>query len=247
MSINSAYGGFRNRNRKRFSSYGELETSGGVTNHLIWPNGPDLNVPDQTTGVQMTFESTSANDDKDAGTGARGIEIHYLDVNLNQREELILLEGITPVLTTATDIRFINEMHIQTYGSLKQTAGVVTAKNAGITFGHIAANKIRNSSSARMVPKDYHLRISAMYGGSVSGTSAAKAIVRFFATVLEGHDHTEAGLMIPYAAVGSQDTSLSINSIPTFPFGEGLIVGFQCDTDKAAIITAGFFGELERI
>jgi len=246
MSLSGAYGGYRGPNATQFSSYGELDVAGAVTNHLVWPDGPDLNVPPET-GLQMTFVSTSANDDKDAGTGAQSIEIHYLDVNLDQQIEQIFLEGLTPVLTNATDIRFINAMHLETFGATKQTAGIVTATNSGTTYGQIAANKIRNSSSARMVPNNYKLRIVAMYGGGISGTAAARVVVRFFTTVLDAHDYTQDGLMIPFTAVGVQDLSLAISNIPPFTISSGVVIGFQCDTDKAALVSAGFFGELERI
>ena len=243
MTLYGAYGTNPGPNRTPFNSYGELVTGSPVTNHLVWPDGPTLNVP-PVGGVQMTFVSTSADDDKDAGTGAQSIEIHYLDVNLDQKSEQIFLEGLTPVLTTATDIRFINAMHIQTYGAAQQTAGVITAVNAGDIYGQIDAGKVRNASSARMIPRNHELKISSMYGGSVSGTAAAQAIIRFFATALDTHDHTQDGLMIPFAAIGAQDTSITISDLPPFPFPAGLIVGFQCDTDKGATVTAGFFGEL---
>lgn len=230
-----------------FGAYGELVTVGAVTNHLVWPDGPTLNVPDQTTGVQMTFASTNAADDKDAGTGIRSLEIHYLDVNLDPQVEQVFLEGVTPVLTSATDIRFINAMHMQTYGSAKAAVGVITAKNATIIYGQIAAGAVRNANSARMVPNGYLLYISAMYGGGVSGTAAAKVIVRFFTTFLDQHDHTADGVMIPHAAVSAQDSSATISGVPSFPIPAGKICGFQCDTDKGATITAGFFGWLEPV
>ncbi|MCK5612904.1 hypothetical protein KAR91_64115, partial [Candidatus Pacearchaeota archaeon] len=132
MALAGAYGSDRGTNGSQFSSYGELTVGGAVTNHLVWPDGPELNVPD-VAGVQMTFVSDNAADDKDAGAGAQSIEIHYLDGNLDQQTEQVFLEGLTPVLTIATDIRFINEMHIQTFGATQQTAGIITAKNAGIT------------------------------------------------------------------------------------------------------------------
>jgi len=245
MALAGAYGSYRGKNTSQFSSYGELVVGGSVTNHLIWPNGPNLNVPD-IAGVQMTFVSDNA-DDVAGGDGAQSIEIHYLDGNLDQQVEQIFLTGTVPVLTNATDIRFINEMHIQTFGALKATAGIVTATNAGVIYGIIGANKVRNSSSARRVPNGYNLKVTDIYGGAVSGTAAAKVVLRFFTTVLDIHEHTEDGLMIPFAAVGIQDSSLAMSSIVPFTISAGVIIGFQCDTDKGATVTAGFFGQLVKI
>lgn len=229
---------------ERFDSYGELTTSAGVVNHLVWPDGATLNVPD-SAGVQMTIVSTHASDDKDAGTGARTIEIHYLDAALAEQTEIVELEGLTPVLTDATNIRFINGMHLVTYGSGKQSAGVITAKNNSIIYGYIAVSKFRSSSSARMVPAGKVLVIESMTAGAISGTAAAQATIRFFTTKLDEYDHTDDGIMVPYIPVSVQDTSAPLNGLPPIEVEAGVICGFQCDVDKAATITAGFFGWLE--
>lgn len=229
-----------------FNSYGELVTAGAVTNHLIWPDGSTLNVP-ASAGVQMTLQSTSANDAA-AGTGIRTVEIHYISgTDGTEKLETVELNGITGVTTTATDIRFINCMHMVTYGTGQKAAGEITATNGATTYSLISAGAVRCSSSARMVPDGYKLYIDAFYGGSVSGSAASKNTIRFFTTFLDSHDYTDDGIMIPYAGIGAQDNSDSLAGFPPFPIPAGFICGFQCDTEKASTVNAGFFGWLEPI
>lgn len=111
-----------------FSSYGRFVATGAVTNRIIWPDGI-YNIP-APTGVQMSFVSTSAQDGV-GGTGIRTLEMHYLDADLAPQRETITLNGITPVLSVATNVRFVQCVHILTAGSGKSAAGVITVSNGG--------------------------------------------------------------------------------------------------------------------
>ena len=226
-------------------AYGELETAGAVTNHLIWPvaGTPALNVP-PAPGVQMSLVSTSPQDGV-GGTGIRSLRVHYLDGNLDPQSEEVVLDGTTPVLTQATDIRFIQCMHIETHGSNNAAVGNISASNAGIIYSYIVETAVRCSSSARRVPRGKTLFIHALWGGSASGTAAASTTIRLFATHIEGYDHSEDGIMVPLASISVQDGSESLTLLDVFPFPEGTIVGLQCTTDKGAIVDGGFAGWLE--
>jgi hypothetical protein len=228
-------------------SYGELTTAGAVDHHLIWPNpgSPDIPVP-PSSGVQMSIVSTSVNDTA-GGTGTRTVHIHYLDGNLDPQNEEITLNGTTPVLTVATDVRFIQCMHMDTYGTLQEAAGTITASNGGITYSLIAQGDRRCSSSARRIPRGKMLYIHALWGGSSSGTAAASSTVRLVITYLEGHDYTEDGIGMPYASISVQDGSEALTLLSLFPVPEGSIVALEVTSDKAATISGGFAGYLENI
>ena len=228
-----------------FSGYGQYVSTGTTTNHVIWPDGVFTLPP--IGGVQMSIVSTSANDDgSPVGTGIRTMDIHYLDANLVPQVENITLNGLTPVLTVATNIRFIQCMHITTVGSLKAAAGVITATNSAVIYSQIDTGSRRCSSTARMVPAGKRLFVAGATGGSISGTAAAGAVIKISATYFEGHDLTSQTLFIPFGSISMQDMSVAYTfPIPAGPFPAGTVVLMEVTVDKAAIITGNWYGWLE--
>ncbi|MDD1616299.1 MAG: hypothetical protein LUQ28_07295 [Methylococcaceae bacterium] len=228
-----------------FAAYGRYVATGATTNHIIWPDG-DYNIP-PPTGVQMSIVSTSANDDgSPVGTGIRTMDIHYLDDTLTPQVENITLNGLTPVLTVATNIRFIQCMHMLTVGSLKTAAGVVTASNSAIVYSQIDAGSRRCAASARMVPKGKKLFVAGAVGSSVSGTAAASSQIKISASYFDGHDLTSQGVYMPFGSIGVQDNAVPYTfPLPAGPFPAGTIVLMEVTVDKAATITGDWFGWLE--
>jgi len=227
-----------------FNSYGELDTGGAVTNHIVWPlaGNPDLRVP-ASPGVQMSIVSTSTADDI-AGTGIRTLHMHYLDASLNAQDEEIELDGTNPVTSIATDVRFIQCMHIGEFGTGKEAAGNISASNGGVTYSYLKAGNRRCLSSAKRVPAGKILMIAQMYAGSASGAADAIATVKLVLTAIGLHDYTEDEITIPQAGISVQDGSESLNLKPPLAVPEGLVVAFETTTDKAALVTAGFLGYL---
>lgn len=227
-----------------YGSYGQYTATGAITDQIIWPDGV-YSVP-PATGVQMTLVSTSTGDA--AGqTGIQSVHIHYLDNLLYERTETLALNGTTPVTTVATNIRFIQCMHMATYGSNKKAVGIISATNGGNTYSQIAAGSKRCASSVRMVPKGKRLFVNALSAGASSGTAAASVLVKFVATYLEGHDYTADSVFLPYSSTALQDSAESIVLPVPVSFTEGIAVGMMCTTDKAATIVGSWFGWLETI
>jgi len=231
-----------------FAAYWELITSTWRANHLVWPkdNSPALAVPDEAW-VQMTLASNNAADDKDAWTWIRSLHIHYLDWDLNVQTELIDLEGLTTVTTTATDIRFIQCMHIATVWSARQAVWNISATNAWTTYSYVLAWSRRCSSSARRVPAWKRLMIKSLYAGATSGTAAARVTVRLVTTNILDYDYTEDALTIPQAAISFQDGSEALVLDQPFPVPAWVVVAFETTCDKAASITAWFVWYIEDI
>lgn len=227
-----------------FGSYGEMTTAGAVTSQIIWPNGAYFLPP--ASGVQMSLVSTSAQDGV-GGTGIRSVELHYLDANLIDRTETVILNGLTPVLTVATNIRFIQCMHMLTYGSNKKAVGTISSTNGGTTYAMISVNGVRCTSSVRMVPAGKRLYISGLSGGSSSGTAAASAVIRLCSTYLDGHDYSADSVFIPFSSAASQDNSSSLSLITPITFEAGTAVGMEVTADKAALIVGSWFGWLENV
>ena len=232
-----------------FGAFGKLE-AGVVTKNVVWPGGA-FTFPDQVTGEDITFVSTSAQDGV-AGTGIRVLEIHYLDVDLAPQVAEITLNGSTAVTGQLSGVRFIQDIHIghgaTDVGTGLSAAGVITAYRAGaplVIFSTMAIGSERAESSLRMVPKGKKAFFQGAVGSSISGTAAARAIIEAVATQIAGHQYLDPFIFVPFAAVGVQDGAIS----PTVPspvsFDEGTVIGMRVTTDKGASILADWFGWLE--
>lgn len=101
---------------------------GGPTALYVFPTAP----------VQMAMVSTSANDTAN-GTGVRAVRIHYLDHNYQPQVTDVTLNGLTPVLTTPTDILRVNGLHAIAVGSNVIAVGNISLTNNGTTYGFISA------------------------------------------------------------------------------------------------------------
>ena len=77
----------------------------------------------QSTAAQLDITSTSAADTA-AGTGARTLFLEGLDVNRDQITEIVTLNGLTIVTTTASFLA-INNVKVVTAGSGDQNAGTI--------------------------------------------------------------------------------------------------------------------------
>lgn len=226
-----------------FGGFGERVTT-GADSGVIWSDGAF--VYPAAAGVQLSVVSTSADDDgSPAGTGARTVDIHYLDANLVERVETVTMNGVTPVLTVATNVRFIQCMHLVTWGSGKKAAGTISASNGANVHSQIYTGGLRCSSSVRMVPAGKRLCVTSMFGGSISGSAGAKSIIRIATPTFDGHDFTADSLFMPLFSAGFQDASGGLTIPAPLYFTAGQSVGMTFETDKAATVVGSWFGWLE--
>jgi hypothetical protein len=215
-----------------FTSFGEKVVTGSGTS-IVWQTGmpTTLAVPDN---IQLTLVSTSASD-----TGE--IVLRYLDGDLIQRYETVTLNGTTSVTTTATDIRALNNA----YSKFGQVNGTITMTSGGTTYGRMSVGDIQFHTSMIRVPANKRLMLTGLYAGSASGNSDSKVIVSLVTSFINGDSFAEDGYLHPLAAVALQDNSSTFPNFGPFPIAGGEWVGFRAKWDKAADITAGFFGYLE--
>jgi hypothetical protein len=225
-----------------FSGFGERTTAGAETNFVVWPNGA-FSIPAKG-GVQMSIVSTSA-DDAAAGTGVRSVEVHYLDGRFEPQIEIVTLNGVTPVTTTATDISFIQCMHIDDVGSGLKAAGNISATHGGVTYSYIQTGAVRCSSSARMVPRGKRLFITGAVGSSISGTAVARTQMYLTASTIGAHQFIYPLILFPFAAIGVQDNAINAQFSVIPPLPAGTVVAITHTSDKAATISATWFGRLE--
>jgi hypothetical protein len=214
-----------------FSAFGERITSGSVADSLLWETGMPaaLTVP---AGVQLSFAST--------GADTRRLKLVYLDAELVQRVETITLNGTTPVLTTATGIRFVNNLY-SLDGPLART---VTVSAGGVTYALLNSGDVQFNQAAYRVPAGQRLMLTSLYAGSVSGTSASKVVIKVETSFFNGDRFGDQGILHSVGGIALQDnaTTLSFGPFP-IPAGEIVAMTFKCD--KGADVVGGFFGWLE--
>lgn len=226
-----------------FGGYGEKTTS-GADSGVLWPDGVYAFPP--AIGVQISIKSTSPNDTS-GGSGANSVDVHYLDSNLVERVETIVCTGTTAALSVATNIRFIQCMHLVTYGVGKCAAGTISATNGSNIYSQIYVGQLRCSSSVRMVPKNKRLLVTSMTGGAISGTAGSKVIIRISTPTFDGHDFTTDAVFMPLFSAAFQDTSTGLTIPCPLKFTEGQSVGMTFECDKAATVVGSWFGALENI
>ena len=223
------------------SAYGKLIASGASTRTLVQTqDGTSLHVPQ---GVQMSLVSTSANDAA-GGSGVRTVVLEYLNGDLDYSFELITLNGLTPVSTLATDIRWVYAIHMATAGNGGVAAGNITISN-GDTYAQMTAGQRSSHSSFYRVPRQKTLYVSSMYGGSSSGSAATSVLLEFCTSQIDGLNQQETGLVYSQAGISLQDSSTTLSLNVPLPVAAGHIAGFIATCDKGATITAGFIGWVE--
>lgn len=96
-----------------FWGFGQRATcSTAATGDDIWEGtATTCQIPDQTVGEQLTIVSTSAAD-AEAGTGIQTLDMHGLDIAGNPQQEIVTLNGVTPVSTVRTNWRFNQSIHV---------------------------------------------------------------------------------------------------------------------------------------
>lgn len=105
-------------------------------------------------GEQMAVVSESVNDTA-LGSGARTVMVHYISATGEDLEEIVTLNGTTPVNLQADDVRFVNDMHVESAGGGIVTAGHVKIHNsadAGLVYSMIALGENKAMVPHYMVP-----------------------------------------------------------------------------------------------
>lgn len=144
-------------------------------------------IPDQVDGEQLSIVSTSDDDTDNSGSiGARKIDLHYLDKDGIQYEVEILLNGTTPVDTIATNIRFVQFMHVTEVGSNTVAVGDITIyrkTDSDRVYSKISVGGNMALSNHRMIPAGYTYYLKEW---SASATGTKRVAIRLRATAEHG-------------------------------------------------------------
>lgn len=126
------------------------------------------------TAAQRSVASANANDTS-AGTGLRTLRIvYYNNSGAGPFTTDVTMNGTTAVNTTATDIRFVEEVFALTVGSGGVNAGIITIFNstggAGGTLGTINAGDNRTYWAHHYVATGKIANITGISAGATSTT-----------------------------------------------------------------------------
>lgn len=129
----------------------------------VWEQGGLFTYP--TAGEQLQIRSTSANDTA-AGTGARSIQITYMDFTDRQyKSEIVALNGTTPVqLATSTFWRYL-QMVALFHGSSAENEGDIILERTSDSEprGLMPAGKGRDYAGFYTVPDGFSFGIKGWY------------------------------------------------------------------------------------
>lgn len=209
----------------------------------LWGGAADIQPIPASSGIQLQFVSTSANDTA-GGTGIRTIEAHFILADGSEAIENITMNGVTPVLTSNTDIQFINIAHAETVGTGKLAAGDITIESVGgaTEFSKIATNFNQTMSTLRMVPSGKRLLITDF---NASELLDKKATVRLLTTSHSGALTSDVFLCKHSTFVKANSISRSINPPINVPAGGIVKVGVW--TSQAVEVEANWSGYLEAV
>jgi len=132
----------------------------------------------QTADLSVTIDNT-ANMANGGGTGLRTMRVDYLDADGVRQSETITMDGLTPVLTTATGVTAILSLTALTVGSTGAAVGAVSVKDlaAAVIFGTIAAGTVQDDAACYRVPASKVAFVSAveLSAGAVATTVKLKS------------------------------------------------------------------------
>lgn len=161
-----------------------------------------------SSAAQRSIASASAADNS-AGTGARTVRITYYDGSMNGPfTETITMNGVTPVNTTATDIRFVEKMEVLTVGGVGINLGAITlygsTGGAGGTVGQILFGLGRTRWAHHYVAADQTMHLLQITCGSRNAVSG----VALFSVKnpLNANDIDDGGFPLVVQAGASQIT-----------------------------------------
>jgi hypothetical protein len=122
-------------NSKIVNKFG-FNTDIGTDIETVWDQGGAYSYLSSASVLKIS--SSNANDTSD-GTGARTVQVYGVDTNFNEIDEIITLNGQTPVNTSKSYLR-IYRMIIRTAGTGEENAGDIYAGTGTVSSG-VPSNK----------------------------------------------------------------------------------------------------------
>jgi len=195
-----------------------------------------------TTRAATSIQSYRVEDDSAGGTGVRIVHFHYLDANYAEKCEQLVMNGTTPVATTATDILRVNGMHSVKDGSSGCAVGRIDLRHLDNTpiYRSIPAGLNTDEDCIWTVPtgKNAYIRLWQIAGGN----KTAGRPVRFWLR-MTCDDHPDySGNKYHTKALGiQQDGMIAVpfESPIKVPAKTDIKISTSCDETNA--VTSGSF------
>ena len=145
----------------------------GVTNNADLWDGPTDIQPEPDTGGHTIFVKSDDVADTLLGTGARTVDIHYLDTAGVPQSVSADLNGTTEVDTGVTDCMFVQQHHVTAVGSNLVSVGNIDTLigTGGAVSSRIKAAGNQSMTTMFQVPTRKKLIITGWYGGAVAATT----------------------------------------------------------------------------
>lgn len=215
------------------------------TREDMWSVGGDYIFPAIAQQVKIVSDSAS---DTVAGTGARTVDIHYLDSAFKEKEHTFTMNGITAV-NGPTDVYRINYCEVMTAGSGKVAAGNITVTNmAGTeTYCKIDANDNVALQAIYTIPSQtidgYPISYGYITGWDVgvAGTTAGKAIMAWLRVTANKHADPTTGIFHFKDITMTSDGSSSMEMVVPIrcPVGSDIKISATGQTTNS--VCAGHF------
>jgi len=137
---------------------------------------------ERTSEARRSIKSTSALD-TNGGTGARQVQLtYYDDAGDGPFTEVVLLNGLTAVDTTATNIRYLARMEVTSVGSTGTNQGTIEVYNGtgggatGSGFGSIAVGDNQTLWAHHYVAANRVCYVNTVAVNSSSATAANASV-----------------------------------------------------------------------
>jgi hypothetical protein len=204
---------------------------------------------EQTTNAQRSFASSDVDDGSPVDTGARTINIEYLDqTGAGPFEETLTLNGTTCVATVASDIAFIEHINVVTAGSTGANEGTITmyvnAACGGGTIGTVSAGTNQSLWAHHYVPSDKSINVTGISVGSTATTVGCGALFVLKAKDLAVSDSADIQLSDFVRLYGQSSTTTRTYGSPIKLDGPARLVLYvtpECSTSLTYRAAMDFF------
>lgn len=189
----------------KFGKNQDIDT--GTAPEDIISGGGDKLFP--TAASTISTASSSASDGV-GGTGIRSVVIEGLDSNYDIISEEILLNGVTPVVSTKSFLR-VNRMYGTLSGSNQKAVGTIDATHSEGIISEIPIGDGQSSDATYTVPRNHVLLVDRFTASLERSSAGAAAEIHFEIKLFEQNTWREQA-DVSIAASGSsyiqRDTEL---------------------------------------
>lgn len=176
----------------------------------VW-DGVATRIPYPADAGEQLKIMSSSDEDSTGNTGATRVHVHFLDAAGAEQAEYVTMTGTAPVVLTETNVRYVQEIHVDTVGSAGVNIGNITVyqqTDTTIIYEFMKAGVSRSMSCKYMVPAGKTFYITNRLATSTEKSVAIQLMTNQI-------DDVADGLFLPYCApVQLKDAAISMGGAP---------------------------------